>query len=53
MPVVVLKHIFAEHCVPKKLQNISNQNYRIYSRISRGFLDNFFIKNWVGRGIRI
>ena len=26
--------------------------YRIYSRISRGFLDNFLIKNWVGRGIK-
>ena len=26
--------------------------YRIYSRISRGFLDKFLIKNWVGRGIR-
>ena len=27
--------------------------YRIYSRISRGFLDNFLIKNWVGRGIKV
>jgi len=27
--------------------------YRIYSRISRGFLDNFLIKNWMGRGIKI
>jgi len=27
-------------------------NYRIYSRISPGFLDNFLIKNWMGRGIK-
>ena len=26
--------------------------YRIYSRISRGFLDNFLIMNWLGRRIK-
>ena len=27
--------------------------YRIYSRISRGFLDNFLIKIWVGRRLKV
>jgi len=33
--------------------DIDTNSYRIYSRISRGFLDNFLIKNLVGRGISV
>ena len=35
------------------IQIISQSNYRTYSRISRGFLDSFLIKNREGPGIKV